>query len=301
MISTLHLKYYLEIVRFQSISAAAEYLDISQPMLSRILKSMEAEVGTPLVKRSTRSFVMTEAGVILRNYALKIMHNYDEMINAIKTSTNENAGHVRLSCTGMLLNSFFAEMLPIFSNKYPNISISVIQEQTRKIPVSIIDSTSDIGIVLTPIKAQQFIESKTIFNDELALLINTNHPLANKAEVSLADLKGENLLLTGETSAIGERFIINCKNQGFNPNVLYNCHMPEFIRMSVISSNAIGVMARPLANYYATEGMKIAKLVPKISWEVAVIRRKDSHVPKAVELLFDSICEYSDSFAQKYI
>ena len=67
------LRYFLAVAREESISAAAEYLHLTQPTLSRQLMDLEAELGTKLFLRGNRRVTLTEDGMRLRRRAGEIL------------------------------------------------------------------------------------------------------------------------------------------------------------------------------------------------------------------------------------
>ena len=66
------LRYFIAIVEEKSVSAAARRLHLSQPPLSQQLKAMEEELGTPLLERSGKHMLVTDAGKTLYSYALQM-------------------------------------------------------------------------------------------------------------------------------------------------------------------------------------------------------------------------------------
>ena len=78
------LQYFLAVAREQSISAAAEYLHITQPTLSRQLRDMEEELGCQLLIRGNRRVMLTEQGMLLRKRAeeiLELVHKAEDEMN----------------------------------------------------------------------------------------------------------------------------------------------------------------------------------------------------------------------------
>ena len=69
------LRYFLTVVREESISAAADYLHITQPTLSRQIKELEDELGVKLLNRGkkNRKITLTDEGMLLRKRAEEIV------------------------------------------------------------------------------------------------------------------------------------------------------------------------------------------------------------------------------------
>ena len=77
------LRYFLTVVREESITKAAEVLHITQPTLSRQLAQMEEEVGVKLFDRGTRKISLTDEGMLLRRRAEEIIDLSDKTIQEL--------------------------------------------------------------------------------------------------------------------------------------------------------------------------------------------------------------------------
>lgn len=77
------LRYFLTVVREESITKASEVLHITQPTLSRQLSQMEEEVGVKLFERGSRRITLTNEGILLRRRAEEILQLVDKIEGAI--------------------------------------------------------------------------------------------------------------------------------------------------------------------------------------------------------------------------
>lgn len=80
-----HFAYFIEAVRENSITKAAESLFISQSTISKAIKSLEQAYNTELIDRKARKFKLTSAGEIFYNSAVKIVSNYQSETEVLAT------------------------------------------------------------------------------------------------------------------------------------------------------------------------------------------------------------------------
>lgn len=299
MVSIQHLSYFLEVAKLKSISAAARRLNLSQPLLSRVIKQMEEELNVTLFVRSTRTFSLTDSGVALMEYAQKILREYSEMTDYIECLAGNSRGTVRLSCAGIFLDCYFTQIIPQFYKENPQLSIAVLEEASKKVPISIIEGSADIGIMMMPLSDSPYLETFPIISDRIALMVRKDHPFAKQKVVNIQQLEAERLLLTGKSSLTHERFVDACERQGFQPNIQYICNMPGFIKMSILNSNAVGVMARPLIEHFFGDEVAIVDLEPPIHWDIAVVHRKEGYIPDSVYKLRSVILHFFHSRNKK--
>ena len=76
------LRYFLTVVREESITKASEVLHITQPTLSRQLAQMEEDIGVKLFDRGTRKIKLTNEGILLRRRAEEILQLVDAHLYA---------------------------------------------------------------------------------------------------------------------------------------------------------------------------------------------------------------------------
>ena len=80
-----HFAYFVEAVRENSITKAAESLFISQSTISKAIKCLEQAYNTELIDRKARNFKLTSAGEIFYNSAVKIVSNYQSETTVLAT------------------------------------------------------------------------------------------------------------------------------------------------------------------------------------------------------------------------
>ena len=81
----LHLKYLIEVEKYESISKAAQHLYINQPRLSKIIKEIEEELQVELFIRGKKALEPTIEAEFLKNHAIKILEEYENYFQEVKT------------------------------------------------------------------------------------------------------------------------------------------------------------------------------------------------------------------------
>ena len=92
------LRYFLAVVREESITKAAEALHITQPTLSRQLSQMEDEVGVRLFDRGTRKITLTNEGILLRRRAEEILQLVDTTERELVEQDEQVEGKISIGC-----------------------------------------------------------------------------------------------------------------------------------------------------------------------------------------------------------
>lgn len=108
------LRYFVEIAREGSMTAAAEMLHVSQSALSKQIKELEDELGKKLFKRKSRCVVLTDEGILLRRRAEDILEMVDKTADEFKSMDDLQGGDVYLGCAESYLIASIARVIRDF-------------------------------------------------------------------------------------------------------------------------------------------------------------------------------------------
>lgn len=137
---------FAHVAELLSISGAARALSTPKSTVSRSLVRLERDTGTALVDRSTRHLRLTDAGIILRAHAGRVLDAVDGAETAIDEYLGVPRGTLRLSVPFTLAVTLIAPMLPAFIAAYPSIRIVVdIENRVIDMPVEPVDLVIRVG------------------------------------------------------------------------------------------------------------------------------------------------------------
>jgi DNA-binding transcriptional LysR family regulator len=133
---------FCEVVDSGSLTAAGRRLGLSKSMVSRRLARLEAEVGLPLIARTTRGLSLTEAGADFRPYAERIVAEYQSARDALSGAA-ETTGRLRLAAPLSFGNTHLAPLLAAFAVRHPGLAISTSYSDR---PVDLVGEGFDAAI-----------------------------------------------------------------------------------------------------------------------------------------------------------
>src|SRR5690554_1510511 len=122
-------------------AAAARAMDISPPVVTRLIAELEAYLGTRLFQRTTRRVSLTEAGETYLVRVRQILQDVDEADALASAHTNELAGRLRVNTLPVLASYVIAPMLSSFRQRYPGIVVDIDVEAHRDPPIEDFDIT----------------------------------------------------------------------------------------------------------------------------------------------------------------
>lgn len=119
------LRYFLTVVREESITKAAEVLHITQPTLSRQLAQMEEALGVKLFVRGTRKISLTNSGLLLRRRAEEILELVDKTEKELGAQDENVEGVVSVGCGDIGAVQLIPGLIREFNHKYPHVSFDL--------------------------------------------------------------------------------------------------------------------------------------------------------------------------------
>ncbi|MCM1212805.1 MAG: LysR family transcriptional regulator [Blautia sp.] len=189
------LRYFLTVVREESITKAAEALHITQPTLSRQLTQMEEEIGVKLFERGSRKITLTNEGILLRRRAEEIIQLVEKTEEELIEQDEQVEGRITVGCGEMASVQLLAELFQTFHEKYPRVSFDIFTATADLVKEQMDKGLIDIGLLLEPVDMNKYDFIRLNVKENWVVLMRPDDPLAQKEAVTAADLSERPLIL----------------------------------------------------------------------------------------------------------
>lgn len=276
------LVYFLEAAKRKSFTKASEALHISQPALSKMIKSLEEELDMTLIVRSNKTSELTDGGLIVMAYAQKIISQLDEMTKTLNDLTSLNRGSISIGIPPIIGSLYFPSLMADFHKMYPNISINITEYGGAKVVKSVEEGEFELGVAVLPIDENEF-NIYPIVEDQMKLVIHHNHPLANRDPIQLRDLKDEEFIFYHEDFALHDIMWKNFIREGFEPKILFKSSQWDLMTEMVGANLGVTILPESICKRIENKQVKIINIEPKIPWNLAVITKKDKYISYATK------------------
>ncbi|MFE4712227.1 MULTISPECIES: LysR substrate-binding domain-containing protein [Paenibacillus] len=203
---TRHLHYFLALCEELHFTRAAEQLGISQPTLSQQIRVLEGELNMPLFDRIGKKIALTEAGVLLKAYASRMIQDEQNAKNAINELRSDSRGTIRLGLLPSDLDYRLTPLLVQFHQEFPNIRLQVYA--TTLIRQEVLDNKLDIGISLKGPRDPMLVE-EDLGIELYQLVIRKDHPYADREHIELSELPNLPLVMYPR-GLLGRELVEDC-------------------------------------------------------------------------------------------
>ena len=217
------IKYFITVAECLSFTEAAKCLFITQPALSRQINAMEEELGTKLFVRDKKRLKLTPGGSLLYNRLPDILDAYAGAVHDARTANEGYEGKLRMGFLDIYdIPEMVVDTIRKFRGKYTNIQLTMERFPLGELPGQLYDQNLDL--ILTygfSLFDKPDLVTVNIQKYDSCIMLNKNHPLAQKENLTLEELKGERFVQLGpQASEEGYQYIINlCAKCGLHPNI----------------------------------------------------------------------------------
>ncbi|MFB6467234.1 LysR family transcriptional regulator [Cytobacillus sp. Hz8] len=244
-----HLRYFVNVAKEKSFTVASHKLHVSQPALSKMIKSLESELGVLLFDRSEKTIKLTDAGDVFLSQALKILVEFDYLPRSVYNVENLNKGQIRVGIPPVIETCYFSKIIADFHRTYPHITFTLIEDGVNSVQEKLLEGLLDIAVVALPIVHDAF-DVFPVVQNRSNLIVHKDHHLASKPKVNMKDLKDESFNILDDKSMLNDHILKSCKEAGFNPHIDFISSQWDLIVEMVSLNMGISILPEPIIERY---------------------------------------------------
>jgi aminoethylphosphonate catabolism LysR family transcriptional regulator len=219
--------------------AGAGLINVSQPTLTAQVLALEKEFDVELFYRRNRRTEMTPAGRDLHAITTRMFAEEQEARQFLAESKGLRTGQLRIGAVGPY---HVTEMLSAFSTRYPGIGLSVAIGNSADVQRDLLDYRTEVA-VLAHIDEDERLLTIPYRRHRVVIFARTDHRLAGRKSLAMADLHGERMIAREEGSTTRRAFEAAAKAAGVAPEVFMEIGSREAIREAVIRGLGISYVS----------------------------------------------------------
>jgi DNA-binding transcriptional LysR family regulator len=240
MLDTRRLRIFREVARQGSFSAAAEALGYTQPAVSRQIATLEAELGTVLVRRIPQGAVLTDAGTLLLERADAILARLDDVENELRALAGLEGGRLRLATFASAAASIVPPAVARFRERHPAVELNIVMADPVDSLPQLRAGELDLALSHDPLNDATVTRVRSVsgpdgvahdvlglelihlFDDPMYVAMPVCHPLVDSPHLDLSCFADEPwMLATTATCPDSRLFLRACHAAGFEPQIAF--------------------------------------------------------------------------------
>ena len=234
------LETFLAVAEERSFSRAAVRLHRTQPAVSQVIRKLEEAVGETLFDRAARDGSLTASGVLLRDYALRLLALRREASSALSELKSLERGSLQLAANEYTC-MYLLPAIDAFRREAPHVSVAVHRMLASRIPEELALRTFELGVVSFRPDPEQF-RTIAVYGDSLDLIVSPQHPLARAQRVSITDLGSELFVAHNVASPLRRKVIETFQRYRTPLNMAIELPTIEAIKRFVAMGNGVALV-----------------------------------------------------------
>ena len=193
------LRYFLAVAREENMSRAAEHLHVTQPTLSKALKSLEDELGKKLFTRHSFSIALTEEGVLLRNRAEDLISMADKIEQEFLFFDDITGGDIYFGLAESYQIRYLAREIRAFKETYPHLRYHITSGDTEQVTEKLDKGLLDFAVICETPNARKYNFLLFPEADYFGAVLPASSALAEKECITAQDLVGQPLFCSEQS------------------------------------------------------------------------------------------------------
>lgn len=195
-----HLRYFVAVAEARSLKLAAEEkLHTTQPSLSRQIRDLEEEVGTPLLVRGAKGVELTPAGRVFLDHARVMLSQAETAVQSARQIAYPAKPSFALGFMIGHDRTWLPEALKLLRDELPNIHVVISTQNSPQLATALLHGGIDLAFLRKEDGGNE-LEFRTIVEESFEVFLPSNHPLAAQDAIDVKDIPGETFISVSGTA-----------------------------------------------------------------------------------------------------
>lgn len=243
--SDFRLKVFYSVAKNLSFTKASQELFVSQPAVTKHVHELESMYHVRLFDRTNNKISLTEAGKMMMEHCERILTEYRKMEYDMHLLNNEYAGELRLGASTTIAQYILPPILAKFTEKYPQIKVSLIDTNSRNVENAVSEHTIDLGMVEGVFRTPN-LKYEAFLCDELVPVVRSSALPADVEEITLEEFSKIPLVLRERGSGTLDAIETVLAEEGLklsSLNVRMHLGSTESIKSFLACSDCMGIIS----------------------------------------------------------
>lgn len=286
------LRAFVEVVRQGGFSNAARAVFATQSTVSKAVRQLEEELGTPLLDRIGHRSVLTAAGDIVYRRGLALLADRDHLLAEVAAVRGLTRGTLRLGVPPVGSTLLFAPLFAAYRQRYPGIEVRLAEHGSDQLESILRAGDIDLAGALLPAPAD--FDSLLLRREPLCAVLPVAHALARRTALRMSELQSTPFILF-ETGFSLHRIVLEASRRaGFEPDIVARSSQIDFMVELVAAGLGVAFLPRVIAQERAEAEPGVSAVLLReagTEWAMSMMWRRGALLPGAATAMLALVRE----------
>ncbi|MCT4702937.1 LysR family transcriptional regulator [Enterobacteriaceae bacterium H20N1] len=276
------LRYFVEVVRQQSFTRAAEKMFVTQPTISKMLRNLEDELGCTLLIRNGRKLLLTDTGQVVYQRGLAILAEFRQLEAELGDINHLSKGVLRLGIppmVGMLMTG----PISLYRQRYPGVELKISEFGSLTVQQAVMNGELDLAMTALPVEAENTFFTQPLFRHPLCVLVPRSGPWVTRTSIVPAELAAHPLLIYNEDFALSSQLMQLFHDHGFTPRIAVRSGQWDFLAAMVQAGIGIAILPEPICRKLDKTTLMWLPLESDLTWQLGMIWREGVYISQSAQ------------------
>jgi LysR family transcriptional regulator, transcription activator of glutamate synthase operon len=238
------LRYVVALAEERSFTRAANKVLVAQPALSQQIAKLEAELGVPLVDRTTRHVGMTEAGERLVEHARRVLKQIDVAHEELADLAGVRSGRLTIGASQTVGGFDLLGLLANFHLRYPAVDLALREDLSLSLAAQLRADELDLAFITIPAgPATEGLDRRVVSSEEMVAVLPPGHELSKRRKLRVTDIEAQTVVSFRHGATIRRRLDEAAARAGFELRVAFETN--EVVRMRALAAAGLAIAILP--------------------------------------------------------
>ena len=276
------LRYFVEVVRQQSFTRAAEKLYVTQPTISKMLKNLEDELNCTLLIRDGRKLLMTDTGQVVFERGLAILDEFRQLEAELSDINHLNKGVLRLGIPPMV-GMLMAGPIGLFRQRYPGVELKISEFGGLTVQQAVMNGELDLAMTALPVEEESALTTLPLFSHPLCVLVPRSGEWLEQTSVSPTQLAAHPLLIYNEDFALSRQLMQLFARHDVKPRIAVRSGQWDFLAAMVQAGVGVAILPEPICRKLDEKTLRWLPLESELRWQLGMIWREGVYLSHSAQ------------------
>ncbi|MGT2934138.1 LysR family transcriptional regulator [Streptococcus catagoni] len=293
-----NLIHFIEIVHCDfNLTKAAQKSHISQPALSKYIKTLEQDENIKLFVRNKGRLVgLTSVGERFYENAKIVISSHEQLMSDLKSESKKYKGEVTIGIPQLISGIIFSDLVPQMIEDNPDVKFNIIEAGAYELQKKVFLNEVDFAVLLTPTALDSSIADIDILvRNQLCLYMSETTHLEkfNGAKtISFKELHQEDLAIFDKTFMIHHQLKTLFKDENICPNIKFHSKSWDFLLNSTRRSSYLTILPRPITCFANMDNIVEVPFIEHPKWEIVLTSLKKNRQNHLKPHIKNTILDY---------